>query len=137
METSTILSITLTATVSALSLIVSILTVLLNNRHQKQIKILDIVYDKKYKTYQEFFEIYAKYRLTKEFDKTVLSRVITNCLLVSNNNTTQSLESLLRKITDNKNNSEQIKKEFRFMLGIQDQCFRNCIKFMKEELKLS
>ncbi len=136
MEISTILSITLTAGVSALSLAVSILTVIFNNKHQRQIKILDIIYDKKYKTYQEFFEIYSNYYITKEYDKAILSKSISNCLLISNKKTTRWLEILFRDIIK-KTNIHINETDLNFLNSGINRCFENCINSMKEELNLS
>ena len=128
METSTILSITLTASISALSLIASIVTIIINNHHQKQIKILDIIYEKKYQSYQKFFQIYANYRINNEFDKTVLSNVIVDCLLTSNQKKSYYLDDLLRNISNEKEN--------KYIPQFFKNNFRYCIESMKAELNI-
>ncbi len=129
MELSNILSIVLTASVSLLSLLISIFSIIFNNRHQRKMKILDIVYEKKYEKYKIFFEHYANYYTNKEYDKSALVQNIMDCLLISNRKTSQQLESLLYHIKN-----EKIGK---ILPRIISDCFYNCIQAIKEELNLN
>ena len=70
-----IITVTLSTSVSIISLLTSILTVYINNANQRKIKILDIVYEKKYDTYKKFFELHANYYITKKYDEAEMTKI--------------------------------------------------------------
>ncbi len=124
-----IITIATSISVSIGSLIISLLTTYLNNKHQRKNKILDIVYEKKYNTYKKLFELYATYNITQEYDKTELTEVITQCLMIANRESSYYLDNLLR----NMNKSETEKRIMPFLMSDD---FHNSVESLRKELDL-
>ena len=124
-----IITVTLSTSVSIISLLTSILTVYINNANQRKIKILDIVYEKKYDTYKKFFELHANYYITKKYDEDEMTKVIMQCLAIANQESRHYLKILLQNI----NGSEVLKKEIPFLLP---DSFHNSVESLRKELDL-
>ncbi len=124
-----IITVTLSTSVSIISLLTSILTVYINNANQRKIKILDIVYEKKYDTYKKFFELHANYYITKKYDEAEMTKVIMQCLAIANQESRHYLKILLQNI----NGSEVLKKEIPFLLP---DSFHNSVESLRKELDL-
>ena len=127
-NTATIISLTFSGIASVLAILSPIVTVIINNKHQRKLKRNEKLFDLKYEKYQKFFALYADYYVTHEYKVEELSNVIIDCLLVSNEDTTRLLNLLLRKI-----NGEVAH------VGMPDEkkyTFNKCVQRMKQELNI-
>lgn len=129
MDTYGIITIALSTSVSIISLLANILTVYINNKNQRKVKILDIVYEKKYNTYQKLFELYAHYYITKEYDKTELTKTIMECLAIANQESRHYLKILLQNINGSKTEQEK-------MPYLLSDSFHNSVETLRKELDL-
>lgn len=129
MDKYSIIALALSTSVSIISLLANILTVYINNKNQRKIKLLDVVYEKKYSTYQKFFELYANYYVSQEYDKAEVTKVIMQCLAIANKKSSFYLKRLLHVIKDNKTENEKLP------LFMSDS-FHNSVESLRRELDL-
>lgn len=129
MDKYSIIALALSTSVSIVSVIANIITVWLNNKNKRKIKILDVVYEKKYDTYKKFFELHANYYITQEYDKTELTKVIMQCLAIANQESRHYLKILLQNI----NGSETEKKKMPYLIT---DSFHNSVETLRKELDL-
>ena len=124
-----IITVTLSTSVSIISLLTSILTVYINNANQRKIKILDIVYEKKYDTYKKFFELHANYYITKKYDEAEMTKTIMECLAIANQESRHYLKILLQNINGSKTEQEK-------MPYLLSDSFHNSVETLRKELDL-
>lgn len=126
MDIATILSISLSAFVSFITVVSSVVTIVINNKHQRKLKL----FENKIEKYKIFISLYADFeKTTKEenADVSVFSKSIIDCLLFANKETFFLLNKLRKSL-------KGFPKHLKAIFDSPIQLYQDCIVSMNKEL---